>query len=213
MSKLGEVNVMKRYYLTSLRRCGTVLAILVIVTGLLEPAHGQTGGVTLILQQTPSEGGTLTPVPGVHHFALNTEVTLTAIPKPGYQFICWLGDVSDRAAERTVAYLDRPKIVVAVFERSQYDTPMNNTGSGGGRVGGSSAGHSSVESVADFGWGGPGRVAGPTQGPRTAKRSKAEAAIPEPQPPTPAVPEPATGILLSLGSLFALARRGAKRHA
>lgn len=204
---------MKRYFFTSLRRWSVALAILVIMAGLLERAHGQTEAVTLILQQTPSEGGTVTPVPGVHHFALNTEVTLTAIPKPGYQFICWLGDVSDRAAERTVAYLDRPKIVVAVFERSQYDTPMNDTGSGGGRVGGSSAGRSSVDSVADFSWGGPARVAGPTRGPRAAKQSKAEAAIPEPQPPAPPVPEPATGILLSLGGLFALARRGVKRQA
>ena len=215
MSKLGEAMVMKRDFPKSLRGLGTILAIVVIVAGVLEPAHGQTEGVTLILQQTPSDGGTVTPVPGVHRFELNAEVTLTAIPKPGYQFICWLGDVSDRTAERTVAYLDRPKIVVALFERAEYDTLTKGRTSGGGRAGSSSGSGGFVSSAGDFGWRGPGGAAGPAPGPRITKQAKAEAFVPEPEPPGPPapVPEPATGILLTLGGLFAFARRGAKGHA
>ena len=206
---------MKRHFLTSLRGRGTILALaaVVIVTGLLEPVHGQTGGVTLVLQQTPSQGGTITPGPGVYYFAPNAEVTLTAIPKPGYQFICWLGDVSDRAAERTVAYLDRPKIVVAVFERTEYDAPLTKGRTSGGRAGSSVAGGGLVSSAGDFGWHGPSIAARGASGPAITKQAKAEAFVPEPPVPPAPVPEPATGILLALGGLSALARRGAKRQA
>lgn len=100
---------------------GVILAIVVVVAGLPRLAHCQTAGTALLLQQSPVNGGTITPSVGVHHFDLNTDVTLTAIPKPGYQFVYWLGDVSDPTASRTVAYLDAPKIIIAVFERVAYE--------------------------------------------------------------------------------------------
>ena len=97
-----------------------VLAIVVIVGGLAGPAYCQTNGVALLLQQTPVQGGTLNLSMGVHNFELYTEVTLTAIAKPGYQFVYWLGDVRDSTSNNTTVYLDGPKIIIAVFERARY---------------------------------------------------------------------------------------------
>ncbi len=98
-----------------------VLALMVFLCGFLEPAYCQTNGTVLLLQQTSAESSMITPGPGVHHFESGTEVTLTAIPRPGYQFIYWLGDVSDSTANSTIVYLDAPKIVLAVFEQSEYE--------------------------------------------------------------------------------------------
>jgi hypothetical protein len=197
---------MKRQSLISISRWAIALAVVLIVAGLLEPAHGQTGAVALLLQQTPSQGGTISPGPGVHHFAPNAEVTLTAIPRPGYQFICWLGDVSDPAAQRTVTYLDRPKIIVAVFEQAEHDTLLTRGRTSGGGL---------ISSAADVGGRGPSGAVGGSPGPCIAKHTKAEAFVPEPESPASSapVPEPATGILLALGGLFARAKRGIKRRA
>ena len=87
---------------------GLISAIAIIVCWLFAPAYCQTPDVALLLQQTPSKGGAITPIAGVHHFELNSEITLTAVPKPGYQFLYWLGDVSDPGATKTVVYLDKP---------------------------------------------------------------------------------------------------------
>ena len=94
-----------------------VFALSIISCGLPTPAHCQTSGVALLVQQTPAEGGIVAPTIGVHYFARNSQIALVAIPKPGYQFVCWLGDVTDPNSSRAVAYLDRPKIVIAVFAR------------------------------------------------------------------------------------------------
>ena len=91
------------------------------------PAYSLAAPTTLMVQQTPADGGTVTPNPGVHNFGVNSNVTLTATPKPGYQFVYWLGDVSDPTGQSTVATLDGPKIIVAVFERIQYETLAMDT--------------------------------------------------------------------------------------
>lgn len=197
---------MKLYHPVSLRGWAIVLVVALILTGLLEPAHGQTGRIALILDQTPSQGGTITPGPGIYHFSLNAEVALTAIPRPGYQFICWLGDVSDPTAEHTVAYLDRPKIIVAVFEQTEYDIPLTKGRTSGGGL---------ISRAADPGWPGSSGIAGGKPEPTIPKHAKADEFVPEPKSPASSapVPEPASGILLALGGLFALARRSTKRPA
>ena len=102
-------------------RLSLTFAMLVVVCARVVPAYSQQDQTALVLQQTPRQGGTITPEPGVHYFAMNTEVTLTAVPKPGYQFVFWLGQVSDPKANSTVVYSDSPKIVIAVFERAKYE--------------------------------------------------------------------------------------------
>lgn len=89
----------------------------------------------LLLQQTPSQGGVVSPQIGVHHFSSDSEVTLIAVPKPGYQFVYWLGDVLDPTANKTTTILDEPKIIIAVFEtveEGQLIVGQNVIASGGG---------------------------------------------------------------------------------
>lgn len=97
-----------------------VLAVAFILCGLLEPTYCQTNSTVLVLQQMPAQCGIITPDVGIHFFDLDTVVVLTAIAKPGYQFVYWLGDVSDPTSNSTIAYLDAPKIIIAVFERAEY---------------------------------------------------------------------------------------------
>ena len=179
---------------------GLISAIAIIVCWLFAPAYGQTPDVALLLQQTPSKGGAITPIAGVHHFELNSEVTLTAAPKQGYQFLYWLGDVSDPAASKTVVYLDKPKIVIAIFGQTENGTLVEEKGlsfGGGGGGGGSGL----VNTVANFGYTGgmSSGTGGKAKSPKVVYVKNIEV-----------IPEPATCVLLLLGSLFAFARRGPK---
>jgi hypothetical protein len=177
----------------------SLIAALALISGwLFAPAFCQTSDVALLLQQTPSKGGAITPGAGVYHFKLNSQVTLTAAPKPGYQFAYWIGDVSDPSAVSTTVYLDKPKIIIAVFEQSGYGVPAVEKGiSGGGGGGGSGY----VSPAMTFGQAGSiSSVAGGVK-PKVYKA---------PYPKGEVIPEPATGVLLLLGSAFALARRRTK---
>jgi len=90
-----------------------------------------------MLQKTPAAGGTVSPGIGVYDYSAGELVTLTATPEPGYEFVQWQGDVDDPTSKTTTLSLDSPKIVVAVFERSEFDFLLEsqadrNGGSGGG---------------------------------------------------------------------------------
>jgi len=116
-----------------------ILSITAFALFLPGPAQCQTPEIALLLQQTPSQGGIVNPQIGVHHFVLDTEVTIIAIPKPGYQFLYWLGDVLDKTANKTTTRLDKPKIIVAVFQQVDQDQLVvgqnrATTGGGGGSV-------------------------------------------------------------------------------
>ena len=197
---------------------GVILA-LAVVLGLLEPAYCQdtasqpfaerqprTDATVLLLQQTPPQAGKINPRVGVHHFDLNAEVTLTAVPEPGYYFVYWIGDVSDPTANSTIVYLDTPKIVIAVFERSEFEFLLeeelqNTLGSGGGL-------YPSAPDYSNQGYSGGG-----------AKRPSKPHLPLQPQPPQPPepeevpddfpvpIPEPATVLLLGLGGLLFVRRR------
>ena len=162
-----------------------LFAIAAVLCGLRRPAYCQTNGSALLVQQTPPQGGTITPDVGMHHFGLNAVVTLEAVPKAGYQFIYWLGDVGNPTANRTIVYLDTPKIVIAAFERAEYELLDVGEESRSASVGGMFA---SAE-----GYGGGGFAGG---GGAMASKSTSSPAVP--------VPEPATLYLLSLGGLTLL---------
>ncbi len=176
-----------------------VLAITIITGGRLAPAHCQTSDIALLLQQTPAKGGTINPIAGVYHFELNSEVTLTAVPKPGYQFVYWLGDVSDPGATSTVVYLDKPKIIIAVFEQAEYGVLAGEVGPSCGGGGGGL-----VTTIANYGQ--TGSMSSGAGG-RKQKLHKPVVVYPK---GNEVIPEPATGVLLVLGSLFAFARRRTK---
>lgn len=95
-------------------------------------------GYAVIVQQSPANGGSVTPGAGVHKVGVGQTVTLSATPNPGFRFAYWLGDVSSVSAAETVVNVDSPKMIIAVFERDDFEEPLaaaaaaSGTGGGGG---------------------------------------------------------------------------------
>jgi len=192
-----------------------ILAIAVSVAGLPGMGYCQTDNTALLLQQSPPEGGTITPEVGVHHFELNTEVTLVAVPKPGYQFVHWLGNVSNSTASSTVTYIDAPKIIIAVFERAEFEFLPVQERAQSTPVGGLMRGAADYSRQGYSGGGGrrPTKWSWPSwpeppepeeEGDFPAPDEGDDFPVPEP------IPEPATVALLALGGLFVFARRRVK---
>lgn len=202
----------------------TILAIITILLSLGGSAYCDSTGVSLLLQQIPAQGGTITPNVGVHQLTPNSEIVLTANPKPGYRFICWLGDVSDPKSSSTVAYIDGPKIIIALFERTEYEDlfPKTIASGGGGGGGGGTAGSADGGSPPVFA-NPSGLMIGGGGNAKPKVFSPTPPSLPLPidldklivKPPTfiapaqdePVIPEPATAILFALGGLFTLIRR------
>jgi len=76
---------------------------------------------SVLMQESPAGAGEINPGIGIQTFKPNQNVTLNTAPKNGYHFVCWLGDVRDPTAARTSMVVDGPKIIIAVFERDEYD--------------------------------------------------------------------------------------------
>lgn len=190
----------------SLVCCRASLIAAVVLLSFAVPGFCQNGNVAVMIQQSPPEGGVVTPGTGVHSLAANSELMLSAVPRPGYQFVCWLGDVSDTSASRTATFANSPKIIIAVFERTQFDflAGLEKSQSGPAqRLFPSAADYSRQESS-------------PVAGKRPHKWHYPEPPDDDPEEPefpvpndendfpVPEIPEPATAILLAIGSHFAL---------
>jgi hypothetical protein len=183
-----------------------ILVALIIAAGLSTPAYCQTKDVALLLQQSPARGGVVIPNEGVHHFESQSKVTLNAIPKPGYQFLHWLGDVSDPSSSRTVVCTDKPKIVIAVYEQVEHNSlKVISSAGGGGSGGGLFVSATDYSGSSSLSYGG---------GSNNSKPKYRELKYPQidGSESTPEVPEPATVVLLGLGTIFALAGRGNRRR-
>lgn len=193
---------------------GVVLALVIIAAVLTGPAYCQTDEVSILIQSSPANGGTISPGIGVHTFISDTEFTLTAVPKPGYQFIYWLGDVADPTVSRTVVYLDMPKIIIAVFERSEHEVIL------AAQVGIKSAPRGGMlRSGGDYrrqGYSGGGaKRPHKFRWPEWPDEEPEEGDLPVPGEgdadfPVPETPEPATAVLLALGTLLAARKRAGK---
>ena len=189
----------------------TILIALMMLTAISSVGFCQ-GSVALLVQQTPPQGGSVSPGVGVHDIAKNSVVTLTATPKPGYQFAYWLGDVADAVSATTVASLESPKMIIAVFERNDFEFTFYEAGP-------TSAPNENLR--------GSGQETGaysnnPVSGKRPHSYNRPN---PNPDPddptdlpvpgdgddvndfPVPEVPEPMTIILLGLGTAFVSARK------
>ena len=184
---------MKRQGITYL---GLYLVAMVCVVGLgrwSATARGETPAYDLFIEESPARAGVVEPNSGTHRFCANSVVTLTAEPQSGYQFAFWLGDVSDPKAPTATVHVNSPKVVVAVFRPAEKKRLPEESGGGGGGGFGPGAG---LPSVMDLG--APGyalSISGgvkPDIGPKIV--------------PVIITPEPATFLILSLGTL-ALRRR------
>ena len=189
--------------------CAAVLVSFVLFT----PAYCQIDGTALLLEQSPAEGGRITPAAGLHQYDKYADVVLTAVPNPGFQFVYWLGDVSDATASTTIVYLNSPKIVIAVFERVRYEymTVVDRAQLSVGRS-------ELISSARDYARTEAGSGSGrrpPPEFERPKPPKEPEFPVPqqgEPEFPVP-VPEPATAALLALGAALIATKRGTKQSA
>jgi hypothetical protein len=192
-------SILNRQSAIGIRQLRLVFAI--IAFWLIVPAYCQSKDMVLLLEQTPVKGGDITPVAGVHYFKPNSEVILTAVPKTGYKFIHWLGEVSDPTSTKTVVYLNEPKVIIAVFEQAEQSISTDGNDlhiGGGGGGGGLFPTALDLSRPGGFDGGGGAKPQKPIYYVKDKK-------------PMPEVPEPATGLLMMMGGLFALKRRGTKR--
>gem|GEM_PF-1410975 len=144
---------------------------------LLSAAFGQ--GYAVLVQESPAGAGEIQPGIGVHNFSANEIVTLTAIPKTGWKFVYWLGDVYDPTKNRTMTAVDGPKIIIAVFERDEFEFLAPAAGASLGPAG---LTHRYVPIGGSLG-------SGYTPPPSP----------PPPPPPPPPIPEPQTIALFATG--------------
>jgi Divergent InlB B-repeat domain len=70
---------------------------------------------SLTIGVSPAAGGTTSPSPGTTVQCLDSIVSLTAIPNPGYTFTGWSGNVSYPANASTVLVMAEPQSVTANF--------------------------------------------------------------------------------------------------
>jgi hypothetical protein len=196
--------------------CILIVAFAAVAIFFIQPAHCQTGGVALLVEQTPSQGGLVSPEAGVHHYDSGSEVTLIAVPRPGYQFVYWLGDVLDPTASKTIAYLDKPKIIVAVFSQVEQGQLVVGQGVPSGGGGGDFISPGEPISPTATRTGGAGSTPDSPEKPPTEGTPDPlppyDPPLPPDEPPIgpPDVPEPATALLLTLGGLALLRRRTAQ---
>ena len=168
--------------LFKLRSPGTVLALAWFALAVAGPASSRGAEVALLLQQTPTQGGIVSPDVGVHHYAADAVVTLVAVPRPGYQFVYWLGDVLDPTTNKTTALLDEPKIIIAVFEQVDHDQVVVGRSVPAGGGGGSFSSGTSIGPAATRTSGGGGGGGGRSGNPAAAPPLEG---TPEPPPMPP----------------------------
>ncbi|MHC4212924.1 MAG: InlB B-repeat-containing protein [Planctomycetota bacterium] len=179
----------------------------IIALGVAGSAYSQDPSPVLLLQQNPPEGGTMTPQAGTHHYNLHSTVVLTATPKPGYQFVCWLGDVKDPTSNSTVVELDTPKIVIAIFERIEFEFMATEGGSISMPIGGTvSSGGSFYPS------GGFGDMPGGRKPRRYVQPTIKYPELPDYNDFPVPVPEPASVLLLMFGGVLAIGKRETKKR-
>ena len=191
-------------------------------------------GYALLIQQSPPNGGFVTPGIGIYDAELDERVTITAMPKPGYRFMIWLGDVDNPTSNVTTVSADGPKMVIAIFERSEFEPEAETEYEEDGFASGSSGGRGGARRGAHpFGGGGGGGVPGawPTwpdwDWPTWPDEDDTEGDFPVPGDeggfpvpgedddtipvPDEPIPEPATIMLFGFGASFVLRRKREKR--
>ncbi|MCJ7729038.1 MAG: PEP-CTERM sorting domain-containing protein [Sedimentisphaerales bacterium] len=182
------------------RSIAAAIGSAILLLCLAGPAYCEQDGTALLLELSPASGGNVNLEPGVHVFDRDAEVTLIAVPNPGYRFVYWLGNVIDATASTTTVCLDTPKIIIAVFERSKLalvefeEGPQSSLGRGG-----------LIRSGGDYAAGLEQATGGkrpPHWHPPQPPEEQEDFPVPEGEPDFPvSVPEPATIVFIFIGML------------
>ncbi len=109
---------------------GTTAVVWAIAAVPINPA---TIGTTydLTVQVNPGGGGTTNPAVGVHTYAENMVVNISATPNSGYVFDSWTGDVGNPNSASTTVTMNSDKIVQANFVPVHSLTLAVTPGAGG----------------------------------------------------------------------------------
>jgi len=174
---------MKRHNLAFL---GWRVLALSLLLGFFASAYCQAVEVAVLIEQRPPAGGEVAGGTGVRYFPFGSLIRLTAIPKPGYHFLYWLGDVTDPLSFSTSAHLEGPMIIVAVYAKVSREV--------------SEVGEVAPRGVGDGGGDGR-RAEEPTPPPSSFK--------PVWRPSEPPIAEPSTILLFGLAAVML---RRMRRH-
>lgn len=182
----------------TITRAGVMLAWLTVGVVMSNPIDDPLG-YAVIVQQSPADGGVVMPASGVMTVTPGEKVTLTAKPNPGYRFVYWLGDVSNATASSTIIQADSPKLIIAVFEREEFEKPLELALGAGGSNGNLHASPYPLSGPGATTAGtGPGRIR-PMVVPPPQPPEEDEGDFPVPGDDT--IPEPATILLLGCGMI------------
>ena len=131
---MGGTMMDKKRTITIVRPIAVSVLVLVLA-GAAAAQESDPMGYALLIQQSPPDAGFVTPGDGVHKFGMGESIALSAVPKPGYRFLYWLGDVTSVSASDTSVKLDSPKLVIAVFERDSFEDQLPQAGIMKGQIG------------------------------------------------------------------------------
>ncbi|MCI0500018.1 MAG: PEP-CTERM sorting domain-containing protein [Planctomycetales bacterium] len=179
-----------------------------VVLALTAGAQGADDNYALLIQVSPPDGGVVSPGMGVLTMPVGQKVPLSATPKQGYRFLYWLGDISSNDGTAAVVSIDSPKLVVAVFARENFEENLPGVGVIDGQPGDSGQRYigSPVQPAGSANPGG-GVADSPSYDWPDGNENPEDDDIPVPGDGE--VPEPATVLLLGLGSAVLLRQ---KRH-
>ena len=165
----------------------------------------------LLLQSSPAGAGQVAPGNGVHKINIGQTITLTAAPRQGYRFLYWLGDVSASGLLETTVQLDSPKLVIAVFERNSFEDLHDVELISGTSIGGLHGNPASVGSGSGISGGSYPNPSYSYPSSTPAENPKSDDfPVPEEDFPVPdeqPIPEPATILVLGLGTWLIRAPR------